>query len=129
VAGAEALPLPTRVALNQLGRLLSRGEWDYRPGWERDQFLTALETVVTELAPGAASPSGRGQADNKPDNRRKKSHPVPENPEVLKLAKKINRERKEGVSQIDCARELCENDERKANSLLRQLRRYPHLLE
>jgi hypothetical protein len=71
----------------------------------------------------------RGQADNKADNRPKKTKTIPVNPEVLRLAKKIRRDRGKGMSQMESAREFCECDERKAKSLLRQLRRYPHLLE
>jgi hypothetical protein len=70
----------------------------------------------------------RGQADSKPDKRPKEMKVIPDNPEVLKLAKKI-KNREKGVSQIDSAREFCECDERKAQSLLRQVRRYRHLLE
>jgi hypothetical protein len=70
-----------------------------------------------------------GQADSKTDNRQKKTHPIPENKEVLKLVKKIKRDQEKGMSRIDSAREFCENDERKAESLLRQVRRYSHLLE
>jgi hypothetical protein len=92
----------------------------------REVLLDAGETAPV---PNNARPSGRGQADNKPDNRGKKSHCVPENPQVLRLAKKIKKERQAGVSQIDSARDFCEGDETKAESLLRQLRRYPHLLD
>jgi hypothetical protein len=74
-------------------------------------------------------PPEGGQADNKTDNKPKKSHPVPENPDVLKLAKKIKKDRQNGISQIDSAREFCEGTETKAESLLRQLRRFPHLLK
>src|SRR5262245_54111290 len=35
-AGVELLPLSTRVALNNVGRLLNGGKWDYRPGAKRD---------------------------------------------------------------------------------------------
>jgi hypothetical protein len=59
----------------------------------------------------------------------KKTHSIPENPDVLRLAKKIKRDREKGLSFIDSAREFCEDDEAKAQSLLRQLRRFPHLLE
>jgi hypothetical protein len=43
------------------------------------------------------------------------------------LAKKIKKYREKGMSLIDIAREFCEGNERRAKSLLRQLRRYPGL--
>ena len=74
-------------------------------------------------------PREGGQADNQADNKTKKSQPIPENPDVLRLAKKIKKDRPKGISQLDSAREFCEGNERKAESLLRQVRRFPHLLE
>jgi hypothetical protein len=49
------------------------------------------------------------------------------NPDILKLAKKIKMDRGKGMSLIDSAREFCEGNERRAKSLLRQVRRYPEL--
>jgi len=54
---------------------------------------------------------------------------VPENPEVLRLAKRIRGELSKGGTMIDIARDFTKGDEKKASNLLRQLRRYPHLLE
>ena len=72
-------------------------------------------------------PGVGGQADSKADKKPKKSHPVPVNPDILKLAKKIKKDREKGISLIDSAREFCEGNERRAQSLLRQVRRYPGL--
>ncbi len=67
-------------------------------------------------------------ADNKTDNGKKFQSVVPENPEVLKLAKKIKAEFPKNGTRIDIAREFVGDDEKKAQGLLRQLRRFPHLL-
>ena len=58
----------------------------------------------------------------------KKRLVIPANPQVLKLAKKMNKDLANGMSKIEIARDFCEGDEKKAKSLLRQLRRYPDLL-
>ncbi len=60
-------------------------------------------------------------ADSKTDN-------LPENRDVIRLAKEINRNRESGRTNIDIARQFTESNERKAKSLLRELRRFPHLL-
>src|SRR5262249_39216237 len=49
-------------------------------------------------------------------------------PDVLRLAKKIDKEKRNGSSQKQIALDFTDGDEQKADSLLRQLRRYPHLL-
>lgn len=54
---------------------------------------------------------------------------IPQNPKVLRLAALINRERKKGESQRSIALQLTDGDEAVANGLLRQLRRFPHLLQ
>jgi hypothetical protein len=93
-----------------------------RPSQPAGPLLENTDTI--EEPPGAG-----GQADNKADNKAKKPHSIPENSDVLRLAKKIKRDREKGMFLIDSAREFCEDDEAKAQSLLRQLRRFPHLLD
>jgi hypothetical protein len=66
-----------------------------------------------------------GQADSQSDNRLR----IPENPDVLALARRINRERPSGKSKTSIAREFTEGNETKAQTLLRELRRFPHLLD
>jgi hypothetical protein len=70
-----------------------------------------------------------GEADNKADNCKKKRFTVPENREVVELAKRIKKGLTQGRSKIDICREFTEHDEKKAQSLLRQLRRHRWLLE
>jgi hypothetical protein len=81
----------------------------------------------------------RGQADNGADNEEKNGKKVPDNQLVLKLAVRINRAYKKGVSRqetkIGIARafladEGMEDDEKDttAQGLLRRLRRFPNLL-
>lgn len=54
---------------------------------------------------------------------------VPDNPDVAKLANKIRRERNDVPNMLDIARDFTNGDEGKAENLLRQLRRYKHLLD
>jgi hypothetical protein len=67
-------------------------------------------------------------ADSPADNGKIK---LPENPEVYKLALKIKRELPKGGTKEDIALDFTNGDEKKAASLLRQLRpdRYGHLLD
>jgi hypothetical protein len=70
-----------------------------------------------------------GEADNKPDKPKEKLFAIPENHEVIELAKRIKKGQAQGRSKIDIARGFTENDEKKAQSLLRQLRRHRWLLQ
>jgi hypothetical protein len=70
-----------------------------------------------------ASPAGeRGQQNGQ------RSTKIPLNREVYKLIGLLNKAKGSGRSQIDVAREFTEHSEQKAKSLLRQARRFPHLL-
>jgi len=69
------------------------------------------------------------RADSKTDSLRKTGSVLPENSEVLKLAKKIKRDLPKGGTKVEIARDFANGDEKKAQNLLRQLRRYPVLLE
>ncbi len=70
-----------------------------------------------------------GQPDTKPDKSKEKPLSVPSNKDVLRLCKKLKAELKPGVRQADIAREFAEHDEQRAETLLRQARRYRHLWE
>jgi len=52
---------------------------------------------------------------------------VPKNPKVIQLAHKIHQAGSKGKSQREIALEFTEGDEQQADSLLRQVRRFPHL--
>jgi hypothetical protein len=71
----------------------------------------------------------RREADKKADRLKKKLNTIPNNLDVLELARRIRKGRKQGQSNISVAREFAEGNEPKAQSLLRQLRRYPRLLD
>src|SRR5262249_7182342 len=70
----------------------------------------------------------RLREDNKADKTKEKRRTIPENSQVLKLAKRIKK-RTKGRSKMDVALEFTEGKEKEAKSLLRQLRRYPDLLK
>jgi hypothetical protein len=81
--------------------------------------------------PSLVTPKDDRTADNKTDNPKKsRKNPSPENTEVLKLAKYIKRQWKQRPSEkkTSLALEFTNGDNDKAESLLRQLRRFPHLL-
>ncbi|MBN1394759.1 MAG: hypothetical protein JW959_07025 [Pirellulales bacterium] len=65
------------------------------------------------------------KADNKMNNGKLS---LPDSSDLIRLAKKIKEELPVGGSKIDIARDFTEGDEKRATSLLRQLRRYPALL-
>lgn len=83
-----------------------------------------LNRYVAWLQREAATASG--QTDTKTDTKR---NPLPKNRDVLKLAQKINRELCNGGTQRDIALGFTGGDEKKAQTLLRALRRYPSLLK
>lgn len=53
---------------------------------------------------------------------------LPEKTDVMRLAKCINDSADEELSKLDIARQFTGGNEKRAQSLLRQLRRYPHLV-
>ncbi len=67
--------------------------------------------------------------DIKTDNKIKKRIIIPDDPAVLKLAKKINRELPNGGTKTDIIRDFAGNDKKEFERLSRALRRYPGLLE
>jgi hypothetical protein len=154
--GPRGVPVPRTIA-EGLAFLQGRIDFDFRlphlwpyvqalhhagiegaPIWQGEArnevealaMLKAIEQCCRAALSGpplAAQPTDG--ADSQADTPKKNSRPVPENQKVLQLAKKIKRDSQRGTSKIDSAREFCDGDERKAKSLLRQLRRYPDLLK
>ena len=66
-------------------------------------------------------------ADKKADTQKKSVPRLPRNPLVLKLAREVQKRAPRGESREEIAREIADGDARQADSILRQLRRYPHL--
>lgn len=68
-------------------------------------------------------------ADTAADTGKKKKLSLPDNPDILALAKRINMGAASGRTRKEIALEFTDGREKKADSLLRQLRRYNHLLD
>jgi hypothetical protein len=68
-------------------------------------------------------------ADSKTDRKKSPVARLPRNPDVLKLAREVQRRSRKGETREQIAREIADGNERQAESMLRQLRRYSHLLE
>jgi hypothetical protein len=104
-------------------------------------FLTSAKAIEKRLekkglsVEPTATDGGEGSsertADSKTDSPEKRGAVVPQNLDVAKLARKIKKELPEGGTMIDIARDFTDGDEKRAQSLLRQLRgdRFKHLLE
>jgi hypothetical protein len=103
---------------------------DYLRAW-RDRLgnLTSVKSNATEVPVVEHERGNGGQADRKADKPKKNPRPLPENDDVRRLINRLNRELPGGKSMIEIALEFCEGSEKKAKSLLRQVRRYKHLLE
>jgi hypothetical protein len=94
-----------------------------------DDVPDLLGEVATALQAGPATdPKADRRADSKTDARKESGPTTPANPDVAKLAKRIRDNPDSQRTKIDIAREFTNNDETKANSLLRRLRSHPHLL-
>jgi hypothetical protein len=94
------------------------------------EFITSTDLVA--MAYGRRQQPTIPQPDNKTDNSKKsRKNPVPENPDVSKLAKYMKRQWKSrpNDSKKSLALEFTDGDDSKTNSLLRELRRFPHLLD
>lgn len=78
-----------------------------------------LMTSSTGVAAGQRTP------DTKPDKSWRKT---PHSNDLRRLITLLNHKNNENRAGIDVAREFAEHDEKKAQSLLRQSRRYRHLL-
>lgn len=108
-----------------------------RPSWPLDE--AAMEAIGAERALSdalkwcfAKREEQAGQertADTKTDSRKKAGALVPENSDVARLARDIKKRLPKGDTKIGIAREFTGGDEKQAQTLLRQLRRFPALLD
>jgi hypothetical protein len=83
-----------------------------------------LQRDVAAALDAVPADSADKNADNKPKLRR----PIPRSKDVVRLAQKIGDELTAETSQRDIAIQFTNGNVRRAVSLLRQLRRYPHLV-
>ncbi len=93
-------------------------------------FVEALSSMVERIRVAVETIAGDSAdtPDTKTDNKRRKRNIVPNDPAVLRLAKKINKELSNGGTKIDIARDFTDGNEKEAQRLMKQLRRYPDLL-
>ncbi len=91
------------------------------------QALGSVNTTVRGWVTGGADSADK--ADSKTDNSKKSTPKIPRSPDVLKLIRKINSESGGAANYTDIAVEFTNGNPHKAKSLLRQVRRFPHLLE
>jgi hypothetical protein len=122
----------TISAIRRIGDALAKellGTDGNPPASEDDQPAPVSADRGNEVVGQQVEGQGEsGQADKETDKPKKKLRTIPENPEVLKLAKGITKGREDGRSLIDIARDFTDGNDAKAQSLLRQLRRYRDLL-
>jgi hypothetical protein len=98
---------------------------DYREALQEDK--KELRELFERLY-GLIS-SAVARADNRADNRKKNQKRLPANDDVLGLARMINAEKKTGASKMQIALVFTEGNVKTAQTLLRGLRHYPHLLK
>ncbi|NLY00953.1 MAG: hypothetical protein GXY83_33095 [Rhodopirellula sp.] len=87
------------------------------------QHLGGTEAATGENS-GATAANGDRTPDTKPDTRKISS---PQSVELHRFVQKLKRDLRPGVRYIDVARDFANGDQKKAESLLRQANRYPHL--
>jgi hypothetical protein len=151
-AAAGPSPLPVQDHLNRDAFEVARKRFDHaaenlsraqrdrtNPGYP-ERCVAAIRGVVWALAAMtevfdelrkrvvAALDSSADSADTKPDSREKKPVSLPQNGDILELARLINKSAGKEGSQRAVALQFTEGNLRKAASLLRQLRRYPDLV-
>lgn len=85
-----------------------------------DSFRALQQRIISALE--------RSSADKSSDNRRLSRVKLPKNPNVLHLAIKINENIDQELSQHDIALQFTAGNKKRADNLLRQLRRFPTLL-
>lgn len=109
--------------------------WAYRLGWAAERVEAKHWTYADILARAEGYLTGLRErlatqrtADSKTDNEKKTAFSLPENDDVTRLAKALRDCDDPRATQSSVAREFTNGDERRAGTLLRQLRRYPHLL-
>jgi hypothetical protein len=124
---AEGLILLSQAAMELVAGLPDSITWE--PGGETFRFdsmlVDRINIAVKKLRIGL--PSGR--TDRKADEKSKKNVRAPRNPDAIQLAVKINKAEGSGRKKTAIAREFTDGDEKKAQSLLRRLRAFPHFLE
>jgi hypothetical protein len=144
------VPSPAMLAFRKVAAEAMKGNWDlfnlpFADWWLRDwatpdcgrgnalPFASQAPDLTPAKKTETSSAATKGQdpgvrADNGADTKKKKRFHSPENAEILQLAAKIKRERGSGNSKNQIALDFTDGDHKKAASLLRELRRYPHLL-
>ena len=117
-----------RSPLNGIEDLAERERIIKRLFDERREGLTLSADLEARIRRERAKLLASDKTDNKTDKRK---NLVPPNTDVIKLAKKIKRDLPKGGTKRDIALEFADGDERRAESLLRELRpsRYGHLLK
>jgi hypothetical protein len=128
-----------RVRLNDEGHIRKLlKQWQENGLWlqDRNQLIQFAKDADAELklrAPLTAimpdDPVHCGQADSGADNSQKKPLRLPESDDVWKLINRLRRELPKGRKLGEIALEFTEGNQRKADSLLRQVRRFRHLLD
>jgi hypothetical protein len=114
---AAAVHAVSGTLVKRCARLL-----DFDLGWLREE----LELEFCR----AGQEGGTGQPDRKPDKSKKNKPPnMPKNQRVSALIRRLNRDRKKGSSAAEIARDFADGDAAEAESLLRQVRRFRHLLD
>jgi hypothetical protein len=116
-----------------VSRLVLSGYWGARPLITSTYLFNELDLehvrgVSAILALPGPTDSRERTADNETDNAKKNSPKLPENPDVTELIRLYRVELPKGRTKTDIALELMENDEHRAQSLMRQARRFPDLL-
>jgi hypothetical protein len=96
--------------------------------------LVAAERAIIELISdlqnrvvAALDETERTRADTTADTKSKGRVRLPKCRDTLRLAKLINDSIDGELSQIDIARQFTEGNEKRAQTLMRAVRRYPHL--
>jgi hypothetical protein len=103
-------------------------EWAVRIGWD-PEYVRRREWYYAELLPAIEGYLARARtADSPPDNSEKSSRKLPDNPDVLKLAKLIRKNTDPQRTQKEIALEFSDFNVKKANNLLRQVRRHKKTL-
>jgi hypothetical protein len=138
---AEGLILLSQATMELVAGLPDSVSWE--PGGATFRFdsmlVDRINIAVKKLRVGALrelrstsegpASFSSGRADRKADEKSKKLPRLPRNPDVYRLAAKINEAEGSGRKKIDIAREFADRNEKKTQSLLRKLRAFPHLLE
>lgn len=102
--------------------------WAYRVGWD-GEYVRRGDWTYGELMPAiegrlCAIRDRVRTADSPADNSGNSSRKLPENPDVLRLAKLIRKNTDPHRTQKEIALEFSEHNDKKADNLLRQVRRH-----